>query len=516
MTAQWWRVALYAALFLFLVFLHLSLAAYAADDAYIHFRIARNFLRFGAPYYNHHEAVMASSSSLWTVLLTLSLAVFSDPLLTTPLINAAISLANVLVWSAILRRGGARSLIVADSLAALLYGATTLVASIQLMETPLALALLGMAVLGLVDGRSWAALPLACAVFCRLEVLVFVPCSAVYVLLRRAREVRRFVIYALLGTLPFIAYGYFYFGTVIPQTVVAKRVIYSLRVSEVLVLALKEWVGEVLLFRYPALVAGWLVVTVGVILFALARLARSSSATPASDGTVAAGDPGRSLAPYTVLLLVPSALLFLAYCLSRTFLFPWYTPLYALPLLTYCVISARMRGREALVLCVILLAPALPKLGLNIVAPFGRPDLFAEFTNGATVRRYLSIGHHIQANQPNATVMAPEIGGLGYAFEGILFDSAGLATPDALRHYSTEQTSTGMLGTVPPTFVAEKMPDFIVAPKTFATSFLSHPVSSSYLQEEFPVFLPVDLARSSEHLFVRGGSVYLFRQKALP
>src|SRR3954470_12948203 len=68
-----WRragpMAGFALLLAVLAFVHWRLYPFAFDDAYIHFRIARHLAQDGQPYYNVGDAVMASSSSVWTLVL---------------------------------------------------------------------------------------------------------------------------------------------------------------------------------------------------------------------------------------------------------------------------------------------------------------------------------------------------------------------------------------------------------------------------------------------------------------
>ena len=52
------------------IFLHIRLHQYAFDDAFIHFRVARNFFETGYPYYNIGEMLKVSTSSGWIVFLT--------------------------------------------------------------------------------------------------------------------------------------------------------------------------------------------------------------------------------------------------------------------------------------------------------------------------------------------------------------------------------------------------------------------------------------------------------------
>ena len=54
-----------AAMTAVLIPLHLRLAPYAFDDAYIHFRIVDHLCRYGFPYYNPAESIKAGSSTGW-------------------------------------------------------------------------------------------------------------------------------------------------------------------------------------------------------------------------------------------------------------------------------------------------------------------------------------------------------------------------------------------------------------------------------------------------------------------
>ena len=63
-------ILIYTILFVFSTIIHLRLSNYAEDDAYIHIRIVDHMLRYSQPYFNLGESVLASSSSGWTLFLT--------------------------------------------------------------------------------------------------------------------------------------------------------------------------------------------------------------------------------------------------------------------------------------------------------------------------------------------------------------------------------------------------------------------------------------------------------------
>jgi hypothetical protein len=57
-------------------FIDWQLRLLAADDSYIHLRIARNLIASGHAYFNADERVMVTSSPLWTIILAISALVF--------------------------------------------------------------------------------------------------------------------------------------------------------------------------------------------------------------------------------------------------------------------------------------------------------------------------------------------------------------------------------------------------------------------------------------------------------
>src|SRR5512141_2686626 len=75
-------------LFIILLSLNLTLRSYLFDDAYIHARIANHLAQNGQPYYNLGEAVNASSSSVWVLLLALIFKLFGEQLWIISLLNA--------------------------------------------------------------------------------------------------------------------------------------------------------------------------------------------------------------------------------------------------------------------------------------------------------------------------------------------------------------------------------------------------------------------------------------------
>ena len=84
------RLLLYVAMAWVMLWIHTGLSIWPFDDAFIHIRIAENLIDHGEPYFNPGEAVMASSSPVWTWCLALLYLVLPlDPALIA-VVNAGI------------------------------------------------------------------------------------------------------------------------------------------------------------------------------------------------------------------------------------------------------------------------------------------------------------------------------------------------------------------------------------------------------------------------------------------
>jgi len=146
--AGWTGYALFVLLLSFSIWLHLGLHDYAFDDAYIHFRVAEQLLEQGAPYYNSGEAVMASSSPVWTLLLSALFLVTGSSAGFVAILNGVIAALGALTFVALARELTAGELGKPLCWAfALPYLSLIHFSSTGLMETALALLVLGLGAL---------------------------------------------------------------------------------------------------------------------------------------------------------------------------------------------------------------------------------------------------------------------------------------------------------------------------------------------------------------------------------
>jgi len=86
------------------MYISVKLKPFAEDDAYIHFRIAENLVKYQAPYFNLSERVMATSSFIWTIFLA-GLTLLNEPLPTlVAIVNPALTVLGSVIWTLLLMR----------------------------------------------------------------------------------------------------------------------------------------------------------------------------------------------------------------------------------------------------------------------------------------------------------------------------------------------------------------------------------------------------------------------------
>jgi len=439
-----------------LVWLHLRLRDLAFDDAYIHLRIARNLLRHGRAFFNPGERVMATSSPLWTVLL----AVFRVPnhAAVLPVAEAVVvwvcgllafwigieTLASMeegrRVWRPVVGLG-----------AAVLVTVLLLSSSLGQMETPLAIALLLGAWL-CATRMGWGTLPLLALAACtRLELLPLLLLACVVWLLRRKSVVP--VAIAAVVVMASAAWTELQFGVLLPNSIHAKRVVYNYTVRR----AAQQFVSGRLRDELPfAALLLFVALALGMEWFRGRRGLRD----------------GGSVLPLTAVGW--GVLVCLQYAANRTVLFDWYRPLFTVPLALGLLLhvgdaDAPRFLRVSMAVCRGVTLVGLAALPLWLagramraaVHPTPLAKGHMDAGDSARVQAYRQLGSVLRAACPGGRLMTPEIGALGWEFDGYVYDSFGIASPGAL-HYQP-LTSGASVGGVPAGYVLSTLPDLIVS-----------------------------------------------------
>ncbi len=481
----WTDYALFAALALLSTWLHAALHQYAFDDAYIHFRVAERFLEHGSPYYNAGEAVMASSSPVWTLVLCLLFLAGGGSVMVIAIFNGMVSALGGLAFVVLARElsGDELNRWLCWSFA-LPYLSLIHFSAIGLMETSLAIAVLGLAALLYARGREEAFVLLALAPFIRLELALFFVIFFTHSLVRRRGALGRRVLYSLLGGVPLAAYQLVFFKTLLPATMHAKRIVYSISFFDPLEDLLRQ-----LMYFVPFL-EGWWWWALAVAAALLLVLAVTGEAR---------GGRFREERSEILYMLGGGGLLIAAvYVLARGLVFPWYVPLVAIPVtLALFVMAARSRMLAAYAALLILVGiPHGVTLARSSMAAAGDFERYGYFAENARARKYLEVGGRLFERFPDARLMSSEIGALGYAFKGRIVDGVGLISPQALKHHPMrvpEQRSYGYIGAIPAAFVEEASPELIVALDIFVEELLRSEVASHYAMFREPVYIDEDL-----------------------
>lgn len=299
-------------------------SVFPADDAYIHMRIAKHMALYGQPYFNLDQQVASSSSPLWLLLLsTLFMLGGANPLLLPPL-SIVITLALFAVLSMVFSRYAHPAGATAGAALAMILGPLA-TAALQ-METPLALLLWALSLLLLDRKRFPAAGVCAALAACtRYEMGLWLILAGLAV--PGLHERIRFGFGAAPVMAALAGFNLYYFGSLLPNTIRAKSIIYELQFSE-------SVAGTGFLFG-PWLFVGLLAIGFGLAIGLIRDHTRR----------------------FTGVGLLFGILLLALYTGRNTFLFPWYIPLFYLPIMAgiFGVLAASARRQQLIALLVAIL-----------------------------------------------------------------------------------------------------------------------------------------------------------------
>ena len=488
-------------LFGLILFVHLRLYVYAFDDAYIHFRVARNFVETGFPYYNVGEMLKVSTSSGWVVFLSVLFALAQRlgfeagfPLV-VGVINAVISCASVVVYGHLVEQIAQIKLSThVKTLFGVGFIAILLPSSIGLMETPMAILLVGLGLGAVLQNRSQGFVFLASAVYFRLELILLVGGVFLWVMFSKRVSLWTASRDSLLGILPFILFDLIFYRTIYPHSVVAKSQIYSLSGAQTLFYVLFYSLPQTLLptqwsFAYSVLIGFVMLSMLIIVLWAVFR--------------VRIGQKRR----WPIMFLLWGLGVMVLYAAGRVLIFDWYIPLYVVPLFVACflyfVLADAPANRLMLFPLGLFAILSVMSIGTTLFAGIWNPSQYLYFESGSRVRNYLLVGKVLREAYPNADLMTSEIGGLGYAFTSSILDAVGLASVDALTYHPLsvpDERKNSIIGAIPPAYVVDVSPDIIVTYDTFAQALLRGEVLAQYTEVRVPAYMVEDRAFARSEL----------------
>jgi len=418
---------------------------FPSDDAYIHMRIARNFVEQGTPYFNPDQAVAGSSSVFWLLLLTGVFHLFGSNPQIVPVITSVFTIglfaACIFILSYRYRP------LVSVSLSIFVVFITVLNVAALMMETPAALLFWLLSIIYLRrDALIGAGLCAGLAFATRYEFVVWL-----LLIILIPKETKSRLRLGLGETFPIISvllFNIYFFGALIPNTVRAKSIIYTLSMNDPLLQA-HLYTGV------PIFLALFILhILLAIFLFKWR---------------------GQRL---TAVMLGFGAIILALYVLRKTLLFAWYIPIFLFPLtLSYSLLysNIKMYARIAVV-SIALLFVWYPMARTFVEARgllFNELRHYRDYATGLRVKQYLNIGSHLARNYPHASLMTSEIGGLGWTFPGKIIDAAGLVSPECLKYHPLrvpQDRSFGSIGAIPPNAVLDLRPDLIVTMETFSVA----------------------------------------------
>jgi len=476
------------------------------DDAFITFRYARNLLAGSGFVYNPGEAVLGTTTPLYTLLMAglgAPWGAANAPFPTLALVvNALADAATCLLLIWLGKRAGARWAGWATA-AVWAVAPFSVTFAIGGLETSLYVLLLtGTTAAALSGRRTTAALLGALALLTRPDALILlgplVLERAYAAFLARPRQKLRWSEAAAFG-LPVLAWGAFAaltFGSPLPNSILAKAVAYHLQPADALIRLIQHYATP---FLEENLLGAPLAIAIGIVLYPSLCLI----------GSLAAFKNAPLLLPW---LLYPW--LYLAtFALPNPLIFRWYLtpPLPAYFLLILFGMERVMAGllrlnrkggeglgdrglaprRSGIVLAVVLIFPLIftlsdwqmhPDHGPDQPAPemaFIKLELLYRQAAGriAPLMDALSGG----GSRTAPTLAAGDVGVLGFYTPARILDTVGLNSPVSSRYYPLPADQYVINYAIPAQLILDQRPDFVVILEVYGRETLLK--DASFLQQ---------------------------------
>jgi hypothetical protein len=447
-----------------------TLTPYAYDDAYIHFRISENFSRYFLPYFNLSEPVMSTSSFVWTsILAILGNLPFSLPVIVA-ILNSMLLIIGSVVWRLLLSVLSKKT--ASPIIFQIVYIGILLPSAAGLMETPLAMLLLGLSIFLLRANRPSGWILMGLAVFTRYEIFLF---AGLFLLIwifdkgnkKKITGIALFTIILILLS----SMIYYFYSTVIPNTAIAKQIVYQISILSVFY--------NVIHTLFPSTSLFWvlfLFLLMGVVFLETKGTWKSVLFKSETRWNIG---------------IFGGFLIALAYIIKHVFLHEWYVPLFSIPIVFGICLWALSRQNLIRLLTLIFFLVPFTNLVLYTRAAFISPSSLPNVCAAIRVQRYLQVGDYLNNLFPHAKLLSSEIGGIGYSFHGEIIDAVGLITPFALKYHPMkvpQQRSNGAIGAIPAKLVGDKLPELIVSYPIFVQKFDTSIYSNTYTKISVPAF----------------------------
>lgn len=398
---------------------------YAADDAFITFRYAENIAAGYGFVYNLGEPVLGTTTPLFTLLLTgFKLLGFSVPTIAVllSLVAGAITTIVLYLWG---RDLGMRAFALLPAIG-YIFSPRSLMVDISGMETASFTMLLTLGLHAAVTRRnSLAIISAGLAALARPEGWLLLMVVVVIAAFKRSRRIFMPLVAVALALSAWIFFSWLYFGSPLPNSMVAKTALYHDTATGSFFGGLSFLLG----LHNPVGIVTALFWLLGTAILVYQRRAAA--------------------------LLTLFALVYLSVLASGdAMMFHWYgAPVYPIIILigTYPIarglrwLTSRFAFKErALQLTA---ATLLVVIGVALLL---NKQSFLKMQTEVLHQVHRSAGEYLAARvRPGEKVMAEDIGYLGYAYRGDLIDRDGLVSPAAIP-YNREQRYWSFVDSVAP------------------------------------------------------------------
>jgi len=452
------------------------------DDAYITFRYAKHAASGRGLVYNESQRVCGVTSPLYLLILTsMSFVAPSIP------VDVLAVRMNVIPWAVIgaltfilLRRWLKMPLLAAVGGACALLDPRLIERASDGMESCCFVVWVLLFLIGVTGQKTaFAAICAGLAMLTRPEG-VFLLALLVLVQIRHPKKSAISIAISLLIIAPWVLFACWYFGTPVPHSILAKaRPLYAIPPG----FAQTQLLNQLGLAWLSAVLIGSAVIVV--------------------DWNLRRGaDHDR---PPTWLSAGFFWILVLFYSITNPLMFRWYyPPLYGVGLVIFvCAACAIGRGLASLLTDVFGEAPsagirAAAKAALSLALLYGTKHAYASVREELPPDRpyrlralaYKDCAEYLSTHvQKGDRVATPEVGALGYWFDGRIIDGCGLVSPEALPYLPVRGTpgSGAPLGALSAELVRDQRPEWVVSLPHFLTGTLSSagwfPIDYELIQE---------------------------------
>lgn len=442
------------------------------DDAYITFRYARNLLAGNGFVYNSGEAVLGTTTPLYTLLMAglAGLTGSGDYPQIAVIVNALADGLTAALLYGLARRtlDSRRPGIALGALWAVSPMSVTF--AIGGMETSVVILWMVGAASAYLAGRTrLAAFLSALAILTRPDALIWVGPLALDALIRALRAHRwpwAEAAWLVVPLLPWVLFATLTFGSPLPNSVSAKAVAYSLEDTQALQRLLQHYATpffEHRVFGVPAIGIG-----LGLALY---------PALSAVGGLKLIRTESR-----TWPLVAYPWFYFVTFAVANPLIFRWYLapplPFYFLSILagvwalTGFIRSSRVRYAVPGLLYAAMLAMSLNAWALRL--DHGPPRPAPKMAWHKLELLYEQAGRDLAPEVTGETVIAAhDIGAVGYFSGAEILDTLGLVSPQSTAYYPIGESMLATTGTaVAPDLIFDERPDFIVILETYGRNGL--------------------------------------------